>query len=434
MKEFADYTSGVRVLVRESLRSLNRIDLKVNPEILSLLDGGPARQVRRLLPIKKTRRDGAFFTGQRLADELLGLVSVKQLRKGGICDPTCGSGDLLLAAARRLGGSSTPNKTLSAWSRLLFGWDKEPQFVSLARARLSLAGALASKQRGGGQPIENRSGFFSGVVTRDLLEHSEKLREFNTILFNPPYTLAVSKAPIDWGSGIVNHAAVFLDQVLQAAKPGAVILGILPEVLRSGPRYAAWRAHVAARAESEEVVVSGQFDEWTDVHVYLTKLRVRKLRSPSAQVAKQGSSRKTIGDCFYVNVGAVVPHRDEEEGPNRAYLHSRNSPSWAVVRRINESRQFDRKVFEPPFVVIRRTSRPGDKHRAVATLIVGTRKVAVENHLIVLKPRRGGIPICMRLMGSLRTTKTTEWLDMAIRCRHLTVEAVRSIPFEGSAK
>jgi hypothetical protein len=84
---------------------------------------------------------------------------------------------------------------------------------------------------------------------------------------------------------------------------------------------------------------------------------------------------------------------------------------------------------KPPFVAIRRTSRPGDRHRAIGTLITALQPVAVENHLIALRPKDGTVKACRELLYSLKDDRTTHWLDERIRCRHLTVAALNELPW-----
>jgi len=54
--------------------------------------------------------------------------------------------------------------------------------------------------------------------------------------------------------------------------------------------------------------------------------------------------------------------------------------------------------------------------------------VYVDNHLIVLQPKKGGIANCRKLLKLLKTQSTDEWIDSQIRCRHLTVKVVSNIP------
>ena len=100
-----------------------------------------------------------------------------------------------------------------------------------------------------------------------------------------------------------------------------------------------------------------------------------------------------------------------------------------MVREVSNNRRFEGRVFSPPFVVVRRTSRPGDKHRALGTIINNARPVAVENHLLVLLPKDGTVKACRELLRVLRKPQTTQWLDQYIRCRHLTVSALADLPW-----
>ena len=100
------------------------------------------------------------------------------------------------------------------------------------------------------------------------------------------------------------------------------------------------------------------------------------------------------------------------------------------MRHFPESRRHEGLVYEPPFVVIRRTSRPGHPYRATATVIAGKRPIAVENHLIVCEPKDGKLGTCRKLMKQLKTPAVNEFLNARIRCRHLTVGSVAAIPVQ----
>lgn len=66
--------------------------------------------------------------------------------------------------------------------------------------------------------------------------------------------------------------------------------------------------------------------------------------------------------------------------------------------------------------------------RVLATLVALDGPVAVENHLIVLKPKDGRYSTCRWLLKALKSPAVTEWLDIRIRCRHLTVGALGEVP------
>jgi hypothetical protein len=86
---------------------------------------------------------------------------------------------------------------------------------------------------------------------------------------------------------------------------------------------------------------------------------------------------------------------------------------------------------QPPFVAIRRTSSPSDTFRAAGTLVIGKQMIAAENHLIIARPKSGSIDDCRKLLRMLRNPDTNNFLNQRIRCRHLTVSAVREIPWVG---
>jgi hypothetical protein len=177
----------------------------------------------------------------------------------------------------------------------------------------------------------------------------------------------------------------------------------------------------------------GIFDESADVDVFLLRVKRRAKKFKTKSVLWTNAAAKTgttIGDYFDVHVGRVVPHRDPETGKKHPYIHARHLPTWKTVRKFDEFRRHEGKVYEPPFVVIRRTSRPGHPHRAAATVIAGKTPVAVENHLIVCEPKNKKTQtMCKKLMAQLKTKTVNKFLDDRIRCRHLTVGSVTVIPF-----
>ena len=151
----------------------------------------------------------------------------------------------------------------------------------------------------------------------------------------------------------------------------------------------AWRDMVRASGSVISETPLGLFDQWTDVDVYLFHFRKHARAERSSSDSRSGQKRPTYGvdKRFAVHVGPVVPHRHAENGPLVPYIHARSIPYWSECEDITEARRFDGRLFTPPFVTVRRTSRPDSGNRAIGTLILGNEPVAVENHLIVLLPR-----------------------------------------------
>jgi hypothetical protein len=425
---FSDYSAYVSRLKRLAVESPRVADWSVRVD--AALNGQASVELRRVAPIETRRKFGAFFTGTDLGKKLIecgsgfGVTSV-------LYDPTCGMGDLLVAAARRLPLGKTLPETLRQWGRQLCGTDLHHEFVAGARTRLVL---LARQRHGSDKPLtRSTAAFFPNIRVKDGLKEAALFRRATHLLLNPPFGQVAAPIGCKWAGGRITEAAAFVVTALERAKPGTEMLAILPEVLRSGSFSEQWRRRVSQLAEIQLVQPYGIFDQSADVDVFLLRLvrRAESLNplSPGWAIST-ALSTATVADYFDVHVGRVVPHRDEEAGPLRPYIHPRNIAVWVEVTRISEKRRHQGLAYQPPFVVMRRTSRPGHPYRAAATVILGDKPVAVENHLIVCEPRDKSVETCRALMAQLHTQRVNEFLDQRIRCRHLTVGAVAAIPVE----
>ena len=94
------------------------------------------------------------------------------------------------------------------------------------------------------------------------------------IVVNPPFSYGVADERCAWASGRVSQAASFMDVCLRNATKGTHILAILPDVLRTGTRYEKWRKMIAEKARVNNVQIAGQFDELTEISVFLLELVV----------------------------------------------------------------------------------------------------------------------------------------------------------------
>lgn len=427
MRPFAEYVSRLRDLVDASARAA--LDA-TSEEIMSALDGQPSRELRRLVPIELRRADGAFFTGSKLARRVVARFCRSVGEDAVFCDPACGAGDLLIAASERLPVLSDLRATIRVWSRRLRGFDIHEEFVRAARFRLVLAAVRRGARTRRATP-DQLAALFSNIQVGDGT--AANLGDVSVILMNPPYGMRRALASCKWGAGLVSDAAVFTDAILANAAASTRIIAILPDVLRTGSRYTRWRRAIEQRTIVKHVDVVGTFDRWADVDVFVLHGRKRNhnsMHAPASEWWPSNSSHKLLRDKYDVHVGPVVPHRDPNLGAWRKYLHARaisNCQTFDISSA--PSRRFAGRTFRPPFVVIRRTSRPDDRTRAVGTIIVGDAEAAVENHLLVVLPRTGGLEACRALLSVLELNSSTRWLNHRIRCRHLTVGAVADIPW-----
>lgn len=428
IKGFGAYVDGFERLAADVLVGLRSKRKLYN--IRLILDGEVARVFRANVPLKARRSAGAFFTGTKLARRLAQGVLSNLPEDAVTADPACGVGDLLLAVARKLPTGANLAGTLQIWGKHLMGFDIQPEFVQATKVRLLLLAMLRSSKIGS-LAIPKKADIFPMVCVHDFIARPEELAGASHILINPPYNELIAPSECTWGNGKVSAAALFMDVCITNASPGAKIGAILPDVLRAGSNYEKWREHIEDLSERVRITTCGQFDRWTDIHVFKLVLEKannkRKKKTVWWRSTRQASNGK-VGIHFNVHVGPVVPHRHAEKGPRVAYIHAKTLPAWGEVKRIDERRKFSGTLFEPPFVAVRRTSRPGDK-RAIATVIKGKRKVAVENHIIALFPNRSTINECRKLVSVLKSPETDRWFDRRIRCRHLTVQSLKDLPW-----
>ncbi|MBM2812643.1 MAG: hypothetical protein HW416_3402 [Chloroflexi bacterium] len=401
-------------------------------DFAALLDGHPGSRLRDLIPLATRKASGAFFTGSTLASRAMDQIAHTIGPQSILLDPTCGVGDLLVAAARHLPVDVDLGVTITKWGRQIHGFDIFPEFVRAAKARLVL---LASTTNGSSahEPALNCPDTFPGLAVGDGIGATVLASRASHILLNPPYPRVPAPKGCAWGSGQVSQAAVFLDACLEAATPGARIVAILPDVLRTGSLYARWRAMVEARAGVDSVQVYGAFDAWADVDVFVLHLIVGS-GNPTVNVAwwrpAEAAATGRVSEHFDVHVGPVVPHRHKGRGTWHPYVYASRLPAWEEFESDESGkRRFVGRTFVPPFVTVRRTSAPRDQRRAVGTIVNGKRPVAVENHLLVLVPRDSDLERCHQLLTVLRDQRTSDWLNERIRCRHLTVGALRELPW-----
>lgn len=428
-KEFVDELESLYANARsDSKRYLN--------EIAAATNGQAKSELYRLVAVPTRRKFGAFFTDEttaRFAAKFLKRV----IQQGGIvCDPACGAGDLLLACTEFLKPAQDLRHTVRNWGQRIIGWDLQREFVEACRLRLALKSIERSQSRL--RVTSPDPELFTGIRVQDGLAKTIELADVGAVIMNPPFTTMRAPRETAWASGSINTSAFFFEHVAAQISPGTKVVAILPDVLRSGTRYARWRAQVSSSMKVEKAIPLHQFDSTTDVHVFVlvatkkknsTRTTLPNWSYRNTEFDSTTKQQKSVGDLFAVSVGPVVEYREPNRGKWFPYLTARDLPSWTKISRDFPKRRFRGRKVRAPFVVVRRTSRPEDKHRAVATIIGGRGEYAVENHLVILEPKDGRLKSCQLLSDVLKCSETSAFLNHVIRCRHLTVSAVKSIPW-----
>ncbi|KIR13170.1 hypothetical protein PFLU4_57400 [Pseudomonas fluorescens] len=400
---------------------------------LVLLDAGFA--VEQLIPATVRSAHGIFFTEEKLASRIASLMRAEIASEASFFDPACGAGNLLLAIAKDYPLRNSLSETLKFWAGKFGGCDLNENFILATKLRLI---GLAAYRHGVGtvarKTLNTFLGYFNLFKVCNYLEAGQS-SEFDCIVANPPFGHIVLSEPLSWSSGKTQQAAVFMTRILELARPGQKVTAILPDVLRSGTRYCRWRSLIEFSAESIAVEVHGKFSKAVDVDVFFITFTLPEFSGDGAGTKfdiwrnpkdRLSAGKVRLGDKFTVRVGPVVPHRLSGSGKAVPYLNARNATPFGVVIKFGQVR-FSGTLYEPPFVLVRRTSNPSDKKRIVTTLVIGERSVAIENHLIILKPKSGCAKQCEALIAALNDQGVYEQLNQAIRCRHLTVSSLANL-------
>ena len=400
-------------------------------KIIAALDGQPGRELRRRYNLDLLRATGTFFTGSDLAGRMTKHMRFKDDEvMPFIIDPACGAGDLLVAAAKGLPVFETVAKTLKVWGQQLAGFDVNSSFIETTKVRL----AMLAVQRVGDDPgirSLNLEALFPNIKAGDGAAKWNLTRAVSTVVVNPPFAHVMASKGCKWSNGRTSHAAIFIERCLEESVVGGHIAAILPDVLRTGSRYAAWRKRVEQSSKKLEIEVVGQFDQFTDVDVFILKIDVGESSGEHGWGLPESRGGQLLRDLFNIHVGPVVPFRLTNKGSWRPYAHSDVLPPWKIVNEFAENIRFTGKTYKPPFVLVRRTSKSNYKQRCIGTVVTGSEELAIENHLLILQPKDGKLQTCRLLLDLLQLPETSDWKNKRIRCRHLTVGSIGDLPWEG---
>lgn len=424
MPSFNSFTLKIEKLAKKILAGdIENLD---SQKLNDLLGETIGNELKRAVPLSERQEMGAFFTGEKLRHQALSSLD----RPYSVLDPACGAGDLLLSYANNLPIYESLEDTLLAWKDYLYGYDLEDLFLRICKARLVILAHTKGARRKKNNRIKlNR--LFGNIRKANALTQNT-WPQTDHIALNPPYVYMQSDESCTWTRGHVSSAAVFIEHCLKKGKSASSVIAILPDVLRTGSRYERWRELVEKERYISRTFIYGAFDPQVDVDVFI--LELTKQASLFQEMDKhawiqRSDATNRLADFFHVSVGSVVPHRDPEAGPDCVYIHTKDAPAWGEIDIAPSNRLFSGTTHTAPFVIIRRTSSPSDKNRATGTLVTCEGKVAVENHLIVVKPISKKIEDCHLLLEVLRRDETNIWLNDRIRCRHLTVSAIKDIPW-----
>jgi len=190
--------------------------------------------------------EGQFFTPPVAVDLLVEMVNPKPAHT--VCDPACGAGGFLIAAAKHLVAAGTKPEIVAASLR---GVDKDAYLARIARGRLALY-------------LDEMPEVMCGDSLADVTQEGTPIEDktFDVVLTNPPfgakivaasaktlirYDLARKWVKTDNGKevftliGGVNTSTspqiLFVERCLRLVRPGGYLGAILPESIVSSKSH-----------------------------------------------------------------------------------------------------------------------------------------------------------------------------------------------------
>ncbi|UYK76506.1 Eco57I restriction-modification methylase domain-containing protein [Xanthomonas sacchari] len=422
----------------EFAETLKLLRMENSANEAQIVQKDPRSVVYGVLTRDDRREQGIFFSGEAWAQRMVSLVDVSRWDR--FIDPSAGIGDLLLALAQRLPLSSRLDATLETWAKMMQAVDLRASFLEIAWTRIRAvalsrhANLKASSSHAFSICDEEIYDMPASFRAADALNVNFELKPRDCIIMNPPYQRMLAPKMSLVGTGLRTAAGLHLEHILKQAPAGVGIVALIPDVIRSGSSYRNFRESLAQNLDIRMLESGGHFGDSADVDVAILVGVTRSksvVRKESNDISLGSELTLTLDDVASVRVGPVVPHRTGQKGQRLGYLTTKNIPVDAEMLEPSEFATYDARLEKAPFLVVRRTSSPSDRRRARASIVRGSGWWLVENHLIVVKPKAQTLDECRRIHAFLSDARTDVWLNKVIRCRHLTVSAIKSLPLWG---
>ena len=163
-------------LLKHLLEDFNKPQLDLRPSrVLEDVIGNTYIYLIARFASDAGKKAGEFYTPHKVSELLARLIQPKAGDR--ICDPACGSGGLLVEAAKEVGGKDFA----------LFGMEVNGSTWALARMNMFLHGMDSAR-------IE-----WCNALTNPALVEKDRLMKFNVVVANPPFSLD------KWGADEAEH-------------------------------------------------------------------------------------------------------------------------------------------------------------------------------------------------------------------------------------
>lgn len=233
------------------------------------------------------RQRGVHYTPDAVAETLveraLGGVDVGLPL---ICDPSCGGGVFLLAAARLLRGNGIDPMDVVG---VLAGIDIDPIAVDVTRTVLTLWAATEGIE---GDDLRRVAATLteSIVVGDALLDGWPHDAHLDVVIGNPPFggqlasntvrdaaSKDAARAVMGKPGGYTDTAGLFIIRALDAVKPGGLVVLVQPASLLGARDAGTVRDRVIERGELEELWLAGEQFFGAAVHVCAPVIRRKSI-------------------------------------------------------------------------------------------------------------------------------------------------------------
>ena len=269
------------------------------------------------------KRDGAVYTPDFVVDLILDAAlprSADALANAAVCDPACGDGAFLTAAARRVLSQLDKPRAMAAL-RALAGFDIDADAAAICVSRLD----AVLRER---YPNERVSW---NVAVRDALDRSAFASErgrFTHVVGNPPYVRVQhlererrERIAGQWSvlRGATDLYLIFYELALDLLRDGGTVGFITPSSWLRSDSGSLLRDALIGNHAVEKIIDFGERQVFADVTTYTAIAIIRKGgKTESARIPLETFAG---GDDSPIGGGSVLCDR---ENPSRAWRLARS--------------------------------------------------------------------------------------------------------------
>ncbi len=273
------------------------------------------------------RASGSHYTPAAVADRLVAVALDGLPRASTVCDPACGGGAFLLAAARTLHATALARRQVV--ERLLWGLDIDPIAVAVSELALALWS---------GTTPGDHLAVADALISLDAGWAAAPAGGFGAVVGNPPFQSQLGRTTAragatrtalrsiygDAAAAYADSAVLFLVAGARLARPGGRVVLVQPQSVLSSRDATGARRAVLTMATLEGLWVAGERVFAAATLVCAPVLRARRGPAGRAERDDAGGGASTIALWSGRDVVARPPVAVDDLG-----LH--HWPTWSPL-------------------------------------------------------------------------------------------------------